>query len=149
MKLRYFLVDANGQIRKVSQSAVLGLWHAQRRAHGTGAAPVTEMRLISVVCDDRLVPTKLFLLRLPLTNGWFTPENRLALELFFRQECVTAEEALQHHTEGWPSDFFRQLAVVLDVPVTSLQVPLGIGGPLLMAASLRTTPRQALRYFVD
>jgi hypothetical protein len=126
---------------------VLGLWHGERRAHALEIAPVTEMRLVSVVCDDKLLPIKVFLLRLPLTDGWFTRENRLRLALFFRPDCVTTDEALRHHTEGWPSDFFPQLAVVLDVSVASLQVPLGIGGPLLMAAALRTTPHQALRYF--
>src|SRR5207249_11237395 len=84
MKLRYFLVDANGQIRKVSQSAVLGLWHGQRRAHATGPAPGTGMRLVSVACDDRPPATKLFLLRLALTKGEFPPENRTALAPLLR-----------------------------------------------------------------
>jgi hypothetical protein len=144
MKLRYFLADAQGQIQKVSQAAVQDLWHGRRRAHSHGHAPVTEMRLVTVVCDDALLPTKLFLLRLPLTDGWFTQENRLSLQVTFRPECVTADEAFRHHTTGWPSDFFQQLAIVLDVPLTSLQVPLGVGGPLLTAAAMRG---QALRYF--
>ena len=53
---------------------------------------------------------------------------------------------IAHHTEGWPIDFFKQLAVVLDVTRKDLDVPLGIGGPLLMAAALKLSPKQALRY---
>ena len=30
-------------------------------------------------------------------------------------ERVTALEAFHHHSEGWPGDFFTQLAVALDV----------------------------------
>jgi len=39
-----------------------------------------------------------------------------------------------------------QLAVALDIPVMALNEPLGIGGPLFLAAALRVTLRQELRY---
>jgi hypothetical protein len=51
-----------------------------------------------------------------------------------------------HHSEGWPFDFFTQLAVALDVPRQQLDVPFGIGGPLLVAAALRVSPRVATRF---
>lgn len=63
------------------------------------------------------------------------------LQAFARPECVTPREAVRHHTEGWPPDFFRQLAVALDVPVARLDVPLGVGGPLV--AGLRRRAAQA------
>jgi hypothetical protein len=51
-----------------------------------------------------------------------------------------------HHSDGWPPDFFTQLAVALDVPRSNLDVPFGIGGPLLVAAALRVSPKAAARF---
>lgn len=146
MRLRYFVVDGQGQLRKVSQAAVRALWEGRLRADALGGPAGRELRLVSVVCDDDLLPRSLYLLRLPLEGGAFTPESRLLLHAFSRPDCVTTDELTRHHTEGWPGDFFRQLAVALDVPVAALEVPVGIGGPLLVAAALDVTPRQALRY---
>jgi hypothetical protein len=101
---------------------------------------------VSVVCDENLLPLKIYVLRLPLSEGMFTEESQLTLKLFSRSDCVTPEELAQHHTEGWPADFFPQLAVALDVPVCDLQVPLGVGGPLFTAAIMCVSPQQALRY---
>jgi hypothetical protein len=146
MKLRYFVVGAAGRLRKASQTAVKGLWEGRRRAESLGCPTDNEMRLVSVVCDDDLLPQKLYVLRLPLMQGRFTEESYLTLRLFARPDCVTANELVRHHTAGWPADFFPQLAVALDVPRAGLDVPLGVGGPLFLAAALRLTPRQALRY---
>ena len=74
-------------------------------------------------------------------------ESRLTLHMFTRPDCVTPGELTLHHTEGWPGDFFKQLAVALDVPVACLHVPLGVGGPLFLAAAFGVTRRQALPYF--
>jgi hypothetical protein len=146
MRLRYFLVDACGQLQRVSQASVLGLWEGQLRADDLGGPPGTELRLVSVVCDERLLPRKCFVLRLPLTGGRFLEENYLTLRIFARPDCVTQHELFGHHTAGWPRDFFQQLAVALDVPVAGLHVPLAVGGPLFLAAAMRVTPREALRY---
>jgi hypothetical protein len=70
----------------------------------------------------------------------------LVLPLFTRPDCVTTDELVHHHTGGWPPDFFRQLAVAMDVPVAALAVPLGVGGPLLLATAMRLSLHQALRY---
>ena len=61
-------------------------------------------------------------------------------------DCVTPREVIEHHTDGWPRDFYTQLAVALDVPRSMLSVPLGVGGPLMMAAALKVTPREAMKY---
>ena len=37
MRLRYFIVDACGQLRRVSQASVLGLWEGRTRADDLGA----------------------------------------------------------------------------------------------------------------
>ena len=146
MRVRYFIVDVAGQLRRVSPTNVEGLWEGRVRADDLGCPPANDLRLVTVVCDDRLLPRKCYVLRVPLTGGRFTEANYLTLRIFARPDCVTDRELFDHHTEGWPGDFFRQLAVALDVPVASLEVPVGIGGPLLVAAALDVTPRQALRY---
>jgi hypothetical protein len=146
MKLRYLFVDRFGQLVTVRRSRVEHLWRGELRAQDIGSVGRNELRLVSVLCDDRLMPRKIFLLRLPLTDGQFTRENYLTLQIFSRRDYVTPREVISHHTDGWPNDFFRQLAVALDVPRKNLNVPLGIGGPLFMAAALKLSPRQALRY---
>ena len=146
MKLRYFVVDARGQLRKARHRAVKALWQGRLRADALGCPAGNELRLVSVACDDDLLPEKVYLLRLPLAEGLFTEESRLTLHLFSRPDCVSPEELARHHTGGWPGDFFRQLAVALDVPLASLDVPFGVGGPLFLAAALRVTPREAVRH---
>jgi hypothetical protein len=146
MKLRYLAVDEQGRLRLVRRRDVEALWKGRRAAADLGCGGDNEIRLVSALCDDRLVPHKIFLLRLPLTDGQFTRENWLTLRIFTMRDCVTTREVIEHHTDGWPRDFFTQLAVALDVPRRALDVPLGIGGPLLTAAAMRVTPRQALKY---
>jgi hypothetical protein len=146
MKLRYFVVDAHHQLRKAPQAAVKELWDGRRQANTLGCPTSNELRLVSVLCDDDLLPQKVYLLRLPLIHGRFTEESYLTLGLFARPDCVTTRELIQHHTGGWPADFFGQLAVALDVPLAALDVPMGVGGPLFLAAALRVTPQEALRY---
>jgi hypothetical protein len=146
MKIRYFVVDAQGRLRKAPQSAVRQLWEGRRRAAELGCAEGRDLRLVSVVCDDDLLPKRLFLLRLPLTGGLFTLEDRLTLYLFSQPDCVPPDELVRHHSGGWPADFFHQLAVALDVPRAQVELPLGVGGPLLLAAALGVTPREALRH---
>lgn len=146
MKLRYLVVDGENRLSLVRRRDVEALWKGRRAAADLGSPSANELRLVSALCNDRLVPQKIFLLRLPLSDGQFTRENWLALRIFTMPDCVTPREVIEHHTAGWPRDFFTQLAVALDVPRRDLEVPLGIGGPLLTAAAMRVTPKQALRY---
>src|SRR6516165_316136 len=104
------------------------------------------MRLISGMCESRRLPEKILLLPLLLTGGFFSRENYRTLRSFSMPSRVTAQEMFVHHSEGWPIDFFPQLAVAMDVPKDHLDVPLGIGGPLLMAAAMRVPTREAVRY---
>src|SRR5262245_24711449 len=146
MKLRYFIVDDQGRLCKVKKSAVEALWEGTCRADSFGCPDGNELRLVSVVCDRKLIPQKIYLLRLPLTQGQFTQENYLTLQIFTMPDCVTPQEVARHHGGGWPADLLRQLAVAADVPLRDLEVPVRIGGPLLLAAALRVTPTEALRY---
>ena len=146
MKLRYLFVDRHGQLTVIRRRRVEALWQGRLSVDALNGADPTELRLVSVLSDDRLVPRKIFLLRLPLTGGYFTRANYRTLRSFSMPSRVTAHEMFVHHSGGWPSDFFPQLAVALDVPKAFLDVPLGIGGPLLMAAAMRVPPREAVRY---
>lgn len=146
MKLRYFRVDEQGMLRKVRRTSVEALWEGTCRADEFGCTDASELRLVSVVCDRKLVPQKVYLLRLPLTAGQFTPENYLTLQIFTMPDCVTPQEVARHHGGGWPRDLLRQLAVAADVSLSQLEIPVRIGGPLLLAAALRVTPKEAVRY---
>jgi hypothetical protein len=146
MKLRYLFVDRRGHLTIIRRAQVEALWQGRIGAGELDGPDLHEIRLVSVLCDKRLVPQKIFLLRLPLTRGRFTHLNYRTLRSFTMRSRVTAREMFNHHSEGWPRDFFPQLAVALDVPRNFLDVALGIGGPLLMAAAMRVQPRQAVRY---
>jgi len=146
MKLKYFVVNHKGQLCKARQSIIEGLWDGTHRAEELGSRDDSELRLVSVVCDDRLTPQKIFLLRVPLTQGRFTQENHLTLQIFTMPDCVTPQEVAAHHGGGWPKDLLPQLAVAIDVPLRALDVPIRIGGPFLLAAALRVTPAEAVRY---
>jgi hypothetical protein len=146
MKLRYLIVDQAGQLVLAPRAMVEALWNGDIPAELLGSESPNELRLVSVISDKKLRPRKIYLLRVPLSNGEFRKENYLTLKIFSRPDCVTPREVVNHHTEGWPHDFFVQLAVALDVPRRDLDVPLGVGGPLLTAAAMSVTPKQAMRY---
>jgi hypothetical protein len=146
MKLRYFVLDPHCQLRRVSRSSIRKLWDGDCRADALGCSLGSELGVVSVVCDTDLLPQRVYLLRLPLERGLFGLVSYFTLYAFTRRYCVTSEELVRHHAGGWPRDFFRQLAVALDVPLAGLNVPLGIGGPLLVAAARRVTPEKALRH---
>lgn len=145
MKLRYYFVDDQGTLNKARRADVEQLWEGGN-TEAFGSPSGNELRLVSVVCDSKLIPQKIYLLRLPLTEGRFTQENYLTLQIFTMPDCVTPQEVARHHGGGWPADLLRQLAIASDVPLKQLQVPVRIGGPLLLAAALRVTPTEALRY---
>jgi hypothetical protein len=146
MKLRYFVVDGRGCLRRVSRTAIEALWDGKRGAVALGCPDTRDLRLVSVACDDDFHPLKIYVLRLPLADGRFTLESRLTLRLFSRPDCVTAEELARHHTAGWPIDFYQQLAVALDTPAEGLDELLRVGGPLFLAAAMDVTPEEAMRY---
>ena len=145
MKMQYLIVDGNQQLRLIRRADVEAIWRGEASVTEYGAGDLSELRLVSVVCDRRLLPQRIFLLRMPLTAGYFRRRNCRALRSFTMPSRVTVHEAFQHHSDGWPCDFFTQLAVALDVPKAMLDVPFGIGGPLLIAAALRISPKRAAR----
>jgi hypothetical protein len=69
MKLRYFVIDGHGRLRKTPQAAVRALWDGGLGATALGCVAGNELRLVSVLCDDDLQPCKVYLLRLPTLGG--------------------------------------------------------------------------------
>src|SRR4051812_8593284 len=117
MKLRYFVLDGSGQLRKAPGAAVRAFLDGQLGAAHFRSKNGRELGLATAVCDDDLIPRQMYLLRIPLTGGRFTSADSLVLRAFADPECVTPVEAVAHHAGGWPGDLIRQLAVALDVPV--------------------------------
>jgi hypothetical protein len=126
MKVRFFALDHSQQLRKVRHPVVRRLLAGRAGADALGC-PAGGLPLATVVCDDELWPRAVYLLRVPLTGGRFTPADGLTLRAFGAPDCVTPAEAARHHGAGWPADLVRQLAVALDVPVAGLAVPFGVG----------------------
>ena len=138
-------LPAKGDVRPLVVGTNVGAYlSVDNGATWTQAAglPAVDYNAVGFVSNH---PERFYLLRLPLADCRFTEASYLTLHAFTRRDCVTTRELVAHHTEGWPPDFFRQLAVALDVPLERVQVPLGVGGPLFLAAALRVTPRQARR----
>ncbi|MSU77354.1 MAG: hypothetical protein EXS16_04570 [Gemmataceae bacterium] len=145
MRTRYLVVDEGEQLRLISRREMESIWRGEIFAADIGCWNRTELRIVSAICDRRLVPVQIYLMRMPLSGGCFTRSNRRALRSFMMPNRVTVEEMFDHHSDGWPRDFFPQLAVALDVPCRMLNVPFGIGGPLMLAAALSISPKRAAR----
>lgn len=145
MKIRHFVLSKHAQLRKLGRRAVHEILSGRVCARAFDSGLAREMALVSVVCDDDLLPTHIYMLRVPLTDGTFTPTDRLVLRAFTREDCVTPGEAVRHHLSGWPADLIRQLAVALDVPVAGLDALLDVGGPALVSALTGVSIRRAAR----
>jgi hypothetical protein len=145
MKIRHFFLDARAQLRPLSSRAVHEVLAGRVRTQAFDAGLSHEVAVASAVCDDDLIPESVYLLRVPLTDGTFTPADRLILKAFTRPDCVTPEEAVRHHLTRWPADLVRQLAVALDVPVAGLDAVLDVGGPVLVAALTGVSVARAAR----
>ena len=144
MKLRYFVLDATGQLRKARSAAVRALLDGQLGTEHFRAGGGRELGLVTAVCGDDLVPRDIYLLYVPVTKGRHTAADNLTLRAFADPECVTPAEAVAHHAGGWPRDLIRQLAVALDVPAAGLDDVLDVGGPVLVAAVTGLPVRRVL-----
>src|SRR4051794_15722231 len=90
MKLRYLIVDHQGRLVLAQKALVEALWEGVVPADMLGSENPSELRLVSVLCAPKpLLPRKIYLLRLPLTDGEFRRENYLTLRIFSRLDCVT------------------------------------------------------------
>lgn len=148
MQIRYFVVDDVGQLRKTPRKAVERLWKGRGTSFQLGVPVGDELRLISVVCDESLVPKMCFFLRTELQNGQITEESRIdAYEAAGNPTKRRYDHpAAQRQFAGWPRDWQHQLAVAMDVPAGQLR-KIGIGGPLLMSDLWGISLKKVLEYF--
>jgi hypothetical protein len=150
MQLRFFIVDQAGQIRKVSRDSVESLWSGQRTAAELECSVDDQLRLMSVLCDEDLLPVICYFARLQLTAGVIAEESRIeAFEAISMQRRRRYDHPLaQRQLAGWPKDWQHQLAVALDVPVAMLN-KIGVGGPLLMSELWGVPLDKVLEYFEE
>jgi hypothetical protein len=148
MQIRYFVVDAHQQLFQARKKTVEGLWRGRLTAADLGCPVGDELRLITVVCNEKLLPRMTFFLRVDLEDG--RPTDRSRIEAY---EAMTHSSGRRydHPTakkqfEGWPNDWRTQLAVALDVPIGQLQ-RVGLGGPLPMSDVWGISLEKVLDYF--
>jgi hypothetical protein len=161
VRIRYFLVEDSGEVRKIAQAALEGAWEDNRTID---TMPGTRsVGIITVLCDESFQPLQCFQTRVRVSDGRITEESRDdARHAWFLlrppldipdspsppREDPRSHPAVVFQVSGWPpeDELRRQLAVALDVPVD--QVPaFFIGGPLIAALQLDVAIRQALTYF--
>ena len=148
MTLRYFVVDVDGQLRRVPPEAAEAVWAGQEDAGELDVMLGSELKLVTALIDDGLDPVMTFFLRADLDRGAITEESRIAA-----LEAVTAghgrrlSDPLQRRQfEGWPDDWRRQLAVALDTPAKRF-TKLGLGGPLVLSEMWGVPMGTVMGYF--
>lgn len=150
MKLRYFVVDEANDLHRIRRSAVEAVWSDARPVASLGLRLADDLRVVTVVCDPDLHPRICFFLRVDLEDGRITDDSRLraheAVEVSNRGELD--HPAVAHQLGRWPSDWRRQLAVALDVPVAEVN-NIGIGGLLPLADVLGIPMPRLMGYFAD
>ena len=148
MTLRYFVVDVDGQLRRVPSEAAEAVWAGHADAGDFDAMLGSELKLVTALIDDDLNPVMTFFLRVELDRGRITEESRIAA-----LEAITAghgrrlsDPAQRRQFEGWPDDWRRQLAVALDTPAKQF-TKLGLGGPLVLSEMWGVPMGTVMGYF--
>ncbi|MEM9702977.1 MAG: hypothetical protein AAF907_11100, partial [Planctomycetota bacterium] len=69
MNLRYFVVDVDGQLRRVPTEAAEAVWAGDAETDELDVMLGSELKLVSVVIDELLNPVMTFFLRVDLDRG--------------------------------------------------------------------------------
>ncbi len=150
MQLTYFVVDTDHTIYRVDRELVEGLWDGHRTSDEFACSLGHDLRLITVLLDEDLLPVLCFFIRVELKDGVIT--NRSRIEAFEamsnRVKRRYDNPEAQRQFRGWPNDWQRQLAVALDVPAAEL-TKIGLGGPLLMADLWGISLEKVIEYFEE
>lgn len=150
MELLYFVVDRDDQLRRATREAVEGLWQGRRPARDLDCDVGADLRLITALCDEDLLPVVIYFVRLELDAGAITDRSKLdAYEAMTTQKRRRYDSpAAQRQFIGWPADWPTQLAVALDVPAGELK-KIGLGGPLVMSDLWGIPVEKVLAYFEE
>ena len=148
MTLRYFVVDVDGQLRRVPTEAAEAVWAGHADAGDLDVILGSELKLVSTLIDENLDPVMTFFLRVDLDRGAITEESRIAaLEAITAGHGRRLSHPLQRRQfEGWPTDWRRQLAVALDTPAEKF-TDLGLGGPLVISELWGVPLETVMDYF--
>ncbi|MEX0700936.1 MAG: hypothetical protein WD069_02460 [Planctomycetales bacterium] len=148
MRLLYFAFDQNDRLHKAPRRTVEELWKGRRTAEAFKFDVGDELRVITVLADDRLLPVVSFFLKVELDDGEITDASRIdAFEAVGRRDRRRYDtETAQRQFAGWPADWQHQLAVALDVPAREFN-RIGLGGPLLMADLWGISLKKVIDYF--
>ena len=105
MQLKYFVVDADERLWQVSRYTVEDLWKNHATSDEFDFNLEEELRLITVLCDERLLPVVTFFVHLQLEQGRITDESRVeAFEAMGNRDDVTSAK---RQFFGWPDDWPR------------------------------------------
>jgi len=150
MKLIYFAVDEQNELRRAPARKLERIWSGVRSASQLGISLKDELRIVSVVHDGDFRPKVTYFLRLDLEDGWVTDDSRFrALEAVEESNRGNLEHpAVAHQLGRWPRDWRTQVAVALDVPAAEVN-NIGIGGLLPLADVLGIPVRSLLGYFAQ
>lgn len=148
MRRRYFVLDSEQQLRKASQAVIEGLWRGERNADALQIPLGSDLRILTVLCDDDLGAKGCYVLRVELAEGRITDEShRAACEaVVLNADWGPHHPAVQYHFEGWPTDWQRQVAIAFDAHPRDIG-QIGIGGPLPISEVVGISIRESLRYF--
>lgn len=151
MRVRYFY-EEDGRIRRISQAHMEGAWDGDRA--WDASAGKKRIRVITVVCDDKLKPLHCFQFRVDVLDGKLTEESkslavRAAMSLIPDPQTgePPSEVSLEaeYHYMDWPESLHRQLAVAMDCPISEVAV-VGLGGPLIAARQIGLSVKRVLKY---
>jgi hypothetical protein len=140
-----------GQFRFVEALDVEDVWAGRSGTDVLGHPIGDELLLVTVLCnEDDLAPRKCFFLRIKLEDGRITDTSRFDAYDSMTEHSRGTYDILadDHQLDGWPDDWYQQLAVALDVPIAELR-RVGIGGPLLMADMWGFSIERILQYFEE
>lgn len=148
MRLHYFIVDDQRDLQRADAALVERIWSGRATAGELHCLLEEELRLITVLCDEQILPRICWFLRVTLREGAITDESRRwAYEAVGRRLKRRYDHpSAQWQFHGWPGDWQRQVAVALDVPACQLR-RVGVGGPLVMADLWGLPMEQVLDYF--
>lgn len=152
MLMRYFYLDETGTVYKAEQSRTEAAVLKSERWDDSSGTKL--LRIVSFICDDRLLPLRGSVTSFTVADGFITSESRSEAMAAYQSQRPriggpqpTEFPLVDAQLDLWPDEreLFPQLTAALDIPID--QMPrLYFGGPLLLAMFLGVAVKQALTY---
>jgi hypothetical protein len=150
--VRYFYLDESGTVFKAEQSRTeAAVLKGERWDDSSGTK---LLRIVSFICDDKLVPLRGSVTSFKVTDGFITDASRAEAMAAYQSQRPpitgpppTELPLIDEQLSLWPDEraLFPQLTAALDIPID--QMPrLYFGGPLMLAMFLGVAVKQALTY---